>query len=559
MMISNILNRAPVASAIAISIALAMSSASAAQAKSAKAKAMTRAVVAKHVAPARPAPGTYKPSGETLMTVGRGQLINLPSPITDVFISNDQVADVQVKSPTQIYLFAKKSGETTIYATNSSGNVVYSSNIRAGENLTSIDQMLKLAMPESNIQSTTMNGLVLLTGTVRSPDDAAEAERLVQAFVGDQTKVLSRLRAATPLQVNLQVKIAEVSRTLVKEFGANLATRDNTNGFQFGLAQGRTVGSIGNASVAGLPTLDASTALGFPPGTISLPYNPQTGQFIYPNSGSSYAFNALAQGAGRTAVGMAGKLFGLDVMAALDFAESEGLLSTLAQPNLTALSGETASFLAGGEIPIPLATGLGQVSVEYKQYGVSLAFTPIVLEGGRISMRVRPEVSELTTEGAVRLNGFAVPSVSTRRAETTVELGSGQSFMIAGLMRNNHNGTVDRTPGAGDVPVLGALFRSQSFRNNQTELVIIVTPYLVKPVNANEIALPTDGFRDSTDVERILLGKLESSKSGTPRPVPTMAPPAQTVGPAVQGAALRPPSRGKRERTSAAAPGFSGN
>jgi pilus assembly protein CpaC len=553
---------APLASILAMTLTVGSTVSSPAFAKPTRATKVVRSAskpVVHKAAPERPAPGTYRPSTEVAMSRGRGQLLNLPTPITDVFVSNDSVADVQVKSPTQLYIFAKGAGETSIYATSASGQVVYSSNIRVGDNLTQIDQMLKLAMPNAEIQSTTMNGLVLLTGTVKSPEDSAEAERLVQAFVGDQTKVISRLRTATPLQVNLQVKIAEVSRTLLKEFGTNLTTRDSTNGMLFGVAQGRNIGSIGPLDLSSYPKLDASSLYGLPAGSLSLPFDTKTGQFI--TGGTKYDFSNLAQGAGKTNLALAGKLFGLDAMAALDLAESEGLLTTLAQPNLTALSGETASFLAGGEVPIPTSQGLGQVGVEFKQYGVSLAFTPIVLDNGRISIRVRPEVSELTTDGAVRLNGYAVPSVNTRRAETTVELGSGQSFMIAGLMRNSQTGSVDRTPGVGNIPVLGAMFRSQSFRNNQTELVIIVTPYLVQPVNANEIALPTDGYRSSTDVERILLGKLDSGRSGEKRPVPTMQTNAP-VGPSLQGAEALPPAQPRRKKdrnTSAALPGFGTN
>ncbi len=540
---------APLASVIAASLALTMAPASAAPAKKAKpAVKVTRSATAPV--------GTFRPSGEVALSMGRGQLVNLSAPITDVFVSNETVADVQVKSPTQIYVFAKQAGEASVYATTASGAVVYSTNVRVGRNVNTLDSMLKLAMPDATIQSTSMNGLVLLTGTVKSPDDGAEAQRLVEAFLGTETKVVSRLRTSTPLQVNLQVKIAEVNRSLLKEFGTNLTTRDNTNGFNVGIAQGRDFGTIKNFDTTGLPKLDASSTFGLPAGTISLPFDPRTGQFV--TGGTTYDLARLGLGAGKTAIGLAGRLFGVDVAAALDMAESEGLLTTLAQPTLTALSGETATFLAGGEIPIPLSTGLGQVSVEYKQYGVSLAFTPIVLDNGRISMRVRPEVSELTDEGSVRLNGFSVPGISTRRTETTVELGSGQSFMIAGLMRNNNSGTVNRTPGAGSVPVLGALFRSQSFRRNETELVIIVTPYLVKPVNANEIALPTDGYRASTDVERILLGKMDSSK-GDPRPVPTMAPPARAVAPGMTGASVAPEKSGKRKDSKvAAAPGFGG-
>jgi len=215
--------------------------------------------------------------------------------------------------------------------------------------------------------------------------------------------------------------------------------------------------------------------------------------------------------------------------------EERGVVRRLAEPNLIALSGDTASFLAGGEIPIPVAQGLGQTSIEYKQYGVSLSFTPTVLSDGRISLRVRPEVSQLSTAGAVTLNGFTVPGITTRRAETTVELGSGQSFMIGGLLNNNVANATDKVPGIGALPIIGALFRSNNFRRSQTELVIVVTPYLVKPVDASAIRLPTDGIKAPSDIERWLLGTTVKGDSGARRPVPTPAAPA--AAPAVGGGA----------------------
>jgi pilus assembly protein CpaC len=482
-----------------------------------------------------------KPTSDLSLSVGRGQLINLPAPIADVFVANENVADVQVRSATQIYVFAKAVGESSVFATSKSGAVVYSTNVRAGKNVNSIDQMLKLAMPEASVTATTMNDLILLTGTVAGPDDSAEAVELVQSMVGDNVKVISRLKTATPLQVNLQVKIAEVSRSLIKDIGVNLQTTDSTGGFGFGIIQGR-------------------------PGAILT--NPTTGALSGQFSGRPNA----------TTLGGFGKFLGLNIGSALDLAETEGLVTTLAQPNLTALSGETASFLAGGEFPIPISQDLGTVTVQYRQFGVSLAFTPTVLADGRISMRVRPEVSELSAEGAVRLNGFEVPALTIRRAETTVELGSGQAFMIGGLMRNAQTNSIDRAPGIGNVPVLGALFRSTRYRKNETELVIIVTPYLVKPVTAGSIALPTDGFKAPTDVERVLLGRTQSGKSGEERPKPTMAPPATVVGPTVgeldpssvpalplqpsaQQSQRQAPRSDKKKRTETAnaAPGFSGN
>ena len=209
-----------------------------------------------------------------------------------------------------------------------------------------------------------------------------------------------------------------------------------------------------------------------------------------------------------TTLGIAGHAFGMDILSTLQLAENDGLVTTLAEPTLTALSGETASFLAGGEIPVPESAGLGAVSVTFKQYGVSLSFTPFVLANGTISMRVRPEVSQLSDAGSVKLNGFVIPALTTRRAETTVVLGSGQSFVIGGLLQNNHNNSPSKAPFLGDLPILGTLFRSNSFRKDESELVIVVTPYLVKPVDANKIVLPTDGYRSPTTTERVLLGKM---------------------------------------------------
>src|SRR5690606_9891152 len=178
--------------------------------------------------------------------------------------------------------------------------------------------------------------------------------------------------------------------------------------------------------------------------------------------------SVVASTDGATTLGLFGRFLGLDIGSALDLAERDGLVTTLSEPNLTALSGETAEFLAGGEFPIPMSQGLGTTTVEYKNYGVSLAYTPTVLANGRISIRVRPEVSELSSQGAVVMSNFTIPALTVRRAETTVELGSGQSFMIAGLLSNNAQNTIDKAPGAGDIPILGNLFRSTEFRKGQT-------------------------------------------------------------------------------------------
>lgn len=454
------------------------------------------------------AQGVVRPAQTIVLSIGRGELISVPDSMSDVFIANDAIADVQVKSQRQLYLFGKAGGETTVYASNSAGDIVWSANVRVGNNIDSIDQMMALAMPDAKISVATMGtNTVLLTGTIAAPEDAAEAERLVQAFVGEETNVISRLKMATPLQVNLQVRFAEVSRTLIREIGTNLTTIDGSSGFQFGVGQGRT---------NFLRTFRPGTATGVGNQVkVLIPDINNPGKFIEVDGTS---INPVTRG---TSLGFASKLLGLDLLGALDLGEQNGLVTTLSQPNLTALSGETAEFLAGGEFPIPISQGLGTTAIEYRKFGVSLAYTPTVLSNGRISIRVRPEVSELSTQGAVTLNGFQVPALTIRRAETTIELGSGQSFMIAGLMSSNAQSTIDKAPGAGDVPILGNLFRSRSFRKGETELVIVVTPYLVQPVNDGDIKLPTDGFKAASELESLLGFQGNAGESGASRPKPT--------------------------------------
>ena len=531
------------------------------------------------------AQSVMRPANDIILSVGRGQLVNVPGAMADVFVANDTIADIQVKARHQLFVFGKVAGETTVFVSNAAGQVIWSANVRVGTNIESVDQMLKLAMPDAQITVTSIgSGTYLLTGTVRSPEDAAEAQRLVQAFVGgvaevkDQEKnggggsaqgsainIISRLRMATPLQVNLQVRFAEVNRSLVREIGSNLLTRDTTGGFKFGLSRGRPFGSIANFDASKFPQLDASSQFGLPAGTLKLPFDPASGNFIV--GGTSYNFAAPPDGS--TAINLAGKLAGLDIASALDLAEKVGLVTTLSSPNLTALSGETADFLAGGEYPIPISQGLGSTSIEYKKYGVSLAYTPTVLSNGRISIRVRPEVSELSTQGAVTLNGFQIPALTIRRAETTVELGSGQSFMIAGLLSNFAQNAVDKTPGAGDLPILGSLFRSTSFRRGETELVIVVTPYLVNPVDAADIKLPTDGYQSPNIVQQLLGHQDSDGKSGLSRPVPTAGPdkvPGPDVSlrePAAPATSRREQAKPQKSRRSAAvdapAPGFNLN
>ena len=445
------------------------------------------------------------------LSISRGQLLTLPRPMSDLFVADDKVADVQVRSPRQLYVFGKTMGETTISATAKDGSVVYAATVRVGNNINSLAQMLKIAMPGAQITATPMTGMVLLTGTVAAPDDVEEATRLVSAFVGTGYQVVNRIKTATPLQVMLKVRFSEINRDIGKSVGFNIIANDTTGGFQFGLAQGNTSSDVT--------------------------------KLVKSATGSSFAF--------------AGPLAGLNILSSLDLAETDGYATTLAQPTLTALSGETASFLAGGEIPIPVPQFQGVTTIEYKQYGVSLSFTPTVLADGRISLRVRPEVSQLTSS-TVAINGYQIPGLTTRRAETTVELGSGQSFVIGGLLSNNSTNSVDKAPFLGDLPIIGALFRSNGFKKSQSELVIVVTPYLVKPMGESQVSLPTDGYRSPTDAQQILLNRAMDGETGKKPQGPIAAPPVTAPASGAPVAAL-PDADRPRTKPGDAAPGFSYN
>ena len=509
--------------------------------------------------------GVQRATNETLLSKGRGQLVNLPAAISDVFVANEGVADVQVRSPYQLYVFGKNQGETSVYATNAKGAVVYSTNVRVAQNLNSIDQVLKASFPDSDISAFVEGQTAVLVGTVLSPEESQQAERIARGMLNPgvnvndpnaqfDVSVVNRLKMATPLQVSLQVRIAEVSRTFGKEISANVLTFNSTTGsLTGGFSQGRNgFTTIAPKDLTNLPQLDASSLYGLPAGSLKLPFDPVTGQFIRqaPNIAK---FTTPTDG--KSTINLFGRLLGLDVAGALDAGETEGLVTTLASPTLTAISGQSASFIAGGEIPIPgtstTALGTQSANVIFKPYGITLEFTPTVAADGRIMLKVRPEVSDLDYSNALEFAGGRVPGTTVRRVETTVELGSGQSLVIGGLMKAFNNNNFTKTPGAGDVPVLGALFRSNAFKRGETELMIVVTPYLVKPVSANQIVLPTDGYKTPTELGRVFNGEVYKG-ANEKRPVPTMAAPQTVVKPSV-GASLSP----KAQAGVAPAPGFS--
>jgi pilus assembly protein CpaC len=421
------------------------------------------AVPPERVPVAKSTKGLTDASSTTMeLEIGKGTLLRLKGPAATVFVANPDTADVQVKSPTLVYVFAKAPGETVLYAVDEQERVLYNGTIHVTQNLGRLRQSLAELLPDEPITVESLNGSLVLSGNVASATRAEDARALAQSFVDEKKygTVLNHIAVITPNQVNLRVRIAEVDRNTLKEFGINWNTLVTSSRFAFGLVTQNPTAIGGIAS--------ANTASG--------------------------AFTAS----------------GVNIDSIIDALAQEGLITMLAEPNLTALSGQTASFLAGGEFPIPVGStslnGVPTITIDFKKFGVSLEFTPTILDSKRVNMRVRPEVSQLSTTAAVVSQGISIPGLTVRRAETSIELGSGESFAIAGLLQNNAEHDISKVPALGDVPVLGALFRSDRFQRNETELVIIVTPYLVRPTNAVALALPTDGLGSAPAGDRIVRG-----------------------------------------------------
>jgi pilus assembly protein CpaC len=392
-----------------------------------------------------------------------GTLLRINTPAASVFVANPEIADVAVKSPRLIYVLGKKPGETTLYAVDENEKVLLSSTIVVAHNLSRLSEELKRVVPDGDVTPHSVDAGIVLDGAVATAAEAEDARRLTTRFLSQGEEVIDHLAVTAANQVNLRVRVAEVSRSVVKQLGIDWNMAVSTAGFAFGMV---TPAFASNMVKLGSV---AQTATGFP---------------------ISYSNGAV------------------DLNALIDALSTEGLVSVLAEPNLTALSGETASFLAGGEFPIPVpqAADTSVITVQFKKFGVSLSFTPTLLGDRRISLRVAPEVSALTNDGAVRIGDFVIPALTTRRAETTVELASGQSFAIAGLIQNNQRVDADKVPGLGDIPILGDLFKSDKFQRQESELVILVTPYIVQPVSAPRLAAPTDATTGSEGSQKLAYG-----------------------------------------------------
>lgn len=393
--------------------------------------------------------------------LGAGDMLPLDGAANAIYVADPDIADVQLRTPMLLYFFGKSAGETTVTVVDAEDRVLLSRRIIVRHNTVRLSELIERLHPGARVDLASIRQSLVIAGTVPSAEDAEGILELARTVIGEEGLIVNRLRTGAPNQVNLRVRIAEVSRETTKSLGISWDILKTAGEFSFGLATGAFV--AGGAEGASL--------------------------LAFARDGNSFDVNGL-----------------------IDALDEEGLITVLAEPNLTALSGETANFLAGGEFPIPVPDGDdGAITVTFKQFGVGLSFLPVVLEGGRLHIKVSTEVSQLSNAGAVGFNGFDIPALTVRQASTTVNLNSGQSFAVAGLLQNRTNQDVSGVTGLGEIPILGPLFRSTRFQRDESELVVIVTPYVVRPSNG-PLAAPTDGFRPPSDADRIASGADQASR-----------------------------------------------
>jgi len=446
------------------------------------------------------------------LPAGTGMLLRLPQAASTIMSANPAVARVQPASPTSLFLMGVAAGRTTVLATAESGVAIiqYDVSVTPGETgapppsaavplgtgggeattgkvvtpatAAAIQASVATSVPGADsVRVQAIGGGLLLTGTVPTAAAAQTVQAISRAYAGAAVALVDRLFVLSSIQVNVRVRIAEIDRNVTRQLGFNWQALGTNTNWSYGVLTGAAIaGKISPLTALGLTALSNSSSAPF-------------------QIGAGYSHGAT------------------DINGIIDALAADQLVTILAEPNLTAQSGETASFLAGGEFPIPISgttsNGSATITVEFKQFGVSLAVVPTVLSPGRLNLRVRPEVSQLSSNGAVSVPigagaTITIPALTVRRAETTVELGSGQSFAIAGLLQKTSTDTTNALPGLGELPVIGALFKSNDFQRGLSELVIIVTPYLVKPApSPDALHLPTDGFSPATDLDRILLGR----------------------------------------------------
>ena len=427
------------------------------------------------------------------VAIGKSQDVRTDNSFVDVTVGDPDVADVNPMTDHTLSILGKKIGTTRVSVYGDNKQLIGIFDIEVTYDITRLTTELARRFPYSHIHASSVNGRIMLSGEV---SDAATLDKAVTIARQFGPEIINTVSVMSPQQVLLEVRFIEIARTAGRELGV-----------QWNRFGANSITNVGNEVSAG-----------------SLP--------MVPPSGSSDLLNVVGTAAG---VLSGGNPFGFAIArlaangvttdVALNALEQKGIARTLAEPNLVALSGDTASFLAGGEYPIPVAGNLGQITVDYKKYGVGLAFTPTVLGGGLINMKIEPEVSQIDPTHTVSVaNGISVPALIVRRASTTVELRDGQSFVIGGLLQSNNHHNIDQLPWLGSVPVLGTLFSSKSYQNNETDLVIIVTPHLVRPARPGDpIKTPLDKTVPPNDVDFFLLGKTEVTRAEARRLTPVSA------------------------------------
>jgi pilus assembly protein CpaC len=404
--------------------------------------------------------------------IGKSIVIDLPRDIKDVLVADPKIANAVVRSAQRAYIIGATVGQTNIVFFDSAGQQIAAYDIAVTRDLNGLRAAVKQLMPNSDIQIEGIGDGVMLSGSAATPIEAQQAADLAARLAGGVDKVVNNITVRGRDQVMLKVTVAEVSRSIIKQMGVDLSATMN---------YGTSVVKFNNT-------------------------NPFTanGQPLVANNSTVASFGSTPS-----------------VTATIRAMESAGVIRTLAEPNLTAISGESATFIAGGEFPIPtgvtcqtLASGaVGQCapSISFKKFGISLNFTPVVLTEGRISLRVMTEVSEVSTDNSINISGISVPSIKTRRAETTLEIPSGGAMAMAGLIQDQTKQAVNGLPGLSTLPVLGSLFRSRDYVNNQTELMVIVTPFIVRAVAQKDLSRPDDGFAAASDPQADLLGSINRS------------------------------------------------
>ena len=478
-------------------------------------------------------------SASLVLPFGKSAIIDLPADARDILISNPAIADATVRTARRAYVIGRALGQTNIFFFDAAGRQIANVEIRVEPDVEPLNEILHRHSPDSQVRAEAVNGSIVLSGSARSAGESDRARQIATQFLATTgasgggaagqgpDRIVNLIQVQGSEQVLVRVRVVEMSRTLVRQLGINanydeminqLVGEDNfvdiatSNGFSI---NGQILGGL--AATSGIaqnilrpdgyayPGQNVNNTIGTAnAGVAGYEFDPSTNQETWGP--------AHVESARRTD-------------ASIEAFERAGLLRVLAEPNLTAISGEAARFLAGGEFPVPVNSRDGEISVEFKPFGVGLAFTPVVMSGGRISLKISTEVSELTTEGAIStgdtpvrnadgtttvIRGISIPALQVRRAETTLEMSSGSSIVLAGLIQERTRHAMEGVPGVMNTPVIGSLFRSRDFVNNETELVIIATPYIVRPTDPDNLRTPADGFMNPSEGESLLTGRLNS-------------------------------------------------